>query len=128
LQSQVGCGLGRRLPRKRPPAKACREAEKGPPAVDLLTEIGKTRQNPHHSVVSAADKSNTLFLNNIILFKYCTEMKITLPDGHLGVSGGAYSQSYPQNLWVMNFLFHSNSLRAYAKVFSSIGWQAPEPA
>jgi hypothetical protein len=55
-------------------------------------------------------------------------MKIALPDGYLGIPGGAYSQSYPQNLWVMNFLFYSNTLRAYAKVFSSIGRQAPEPA
>ncbi len=99
-----------------------------PPTVDLLTEIRQVCETLANTVVSAVNQCNALFLKCIILFKYCTEMKIALPDGHLGIPGGAYSQSYPQNLWVMNFLFHSNTLRAYAKVFSSIGRQAPEPA
>jgi hypothetical protein len=67
-------------------------------------------------------------LNDIILFKYCTEMKIALPDGHLGFLRGPYSQSYPQNLWVSQFLFYSNGLRAYAKVYSNIDRQASDPA
>jgi hypothetical protein len=71
---------------------------------------------------------NRLFLNDIILFNYCAEMKITFSDGHLGVSRGAYPQSYPQNLWVSGFLFCGKSLRAYAKILSSIGRQAFEPA
>jgi hypothetical protein len=124
----VGCGFGRRLPRKRPPAKACREGKKVSPVVDLLTEIRQARENVGDTVVSAARKINQLFLNSIILFNYCTNMKITLPDGHLGAAGRAYSQSYPQNLWVSIFLFCSNGLKAYAKTFSSIGRQAPEPA
>ena len=99
-----------------------------PPTVDLLTEIRQVSEPPVNSGVSAIHQCKQLFLKCIILFKYCTEMKIALSDGHLGVPGGAYSQSYPQNLWVMNFLFYSNTLRAYAKVFSSIGRQAPEPA
>jgi hypothetical protein len=69
-----------------------------------------------------------LFMNDIILFNYCAETKITLSDGHLGVLRKAYSQSYPQNLWVRSFCFYSNKLRPYAKVLSSIGGQASEPA
>ena len=99
-----------------------------PPTVDLLTEIRQVCETPANTGVSATHQYKPLFLKCLILFKYCTEVKIALPDGHLGISGGAYSQSYPQNLWVMNFLFHSNKLRAYAKVFSSIGRQASEPA
>jgi hypothetical protein len=99
-----------------------------PPTVDLLTEIRQLSQTPANAGVSVAHQYKSLFLKCLILFKYCTEMKITLPDGHLGIPGGAYSQSYPQNLWVINFLFYSNKLRAYAKVFSSIGRQASEPA
>jgi len=71
---------------------------------------------------------NSLFLNDVILFKYCTEMKITLSDGHLGISCGPYPQSYPQNLWVRHFPFRSNNLRAYVKTLSSIVRQATEPA
>jgi len=67
-----------------------------------------------------------MFFNDIILFKYCTEMKRPLPDGHLGGFPGAYSQSYPQNLWVSHFFFCSNKLKPYAKNFSSIGWQATD--
>lgn len=67
-----------------------------------------------------------LFLNDIMLFKYCTEVTITLPDGHLGGLPAAYSQSYPQNLWVSPFLFYGKGLRTYAKAFSSIGRQASE--
>jgi hypothetical protein len=99
-----------------------------PPAVDLLTEIRQVCETPANIGDYAMRQYKSLFLKCLILFKYCTEMKITLPDGHLGISGGAYSQSYPQNLWVMNFLFYSNKLRAYAKVFSSIGRQATDPA
>jgi hypothetical protein len=124
----VGCGLGRRILRKRPPAKACGEGKKAPPAVDLLTEIRQVCETPAIAGASAMRRYKSLFIKCLILFKYCTEMKITLPDGHLGIPRGAYSQSYPQNLWVMYFLFSSNSLRAYAKTFSSIGRQAFEPA
>ena len=99
-----------------------------PPAVDLLTEIRQVCKTLANAGTSARRQYNSLFLKCLILFKYCTEMKITLPDGHLGIPRGAYSQSYPQNLWVMNFLFRSKSLRAYAKTFSSIGRQAFEPA
>jgi hypothetical protein len=59
-----------------------------------------------------------------ILFKYCTEMKITFPDGYLGPLNRAYSQSYPQILWVRHFLFCGNELRAYAEILSSIDGQA----
>ena len=83
---------------------------------------------PYRIGILPSDQHNQLFLNNIILFKYCAEMKITLPDGHLGVLPGAYSQSYPQNLWVSHFLFYSNQLKAYAKIFSSICRQAFDPA
>jgi hypothetical protein len=67
-------------------------------------------------------------MNNIILFKYCTEMKRPLPDGHLGFLACPYSQSYPQNLWVSHFLIRSNELKAYAKILSSIDPQAFDPA
>jgi hypothetical protein len=53
-------------------------------------------------------------------------MKITLPDGHLGIFVGAYSQSYPQNLWVSHFLFCSKALRVYLNILSSIDPQASE--
>ena len=99
-----------------------------PPTVDLLTEIRQVCETPALTGVSVAHQYKSLFLKCLILFKYCTEMKITLPDGHLGIPGGAYSQSYPQILWVMNFLFCSKSLKAYAKTVSSIGRQAIEPA
>ena len=69
-----------------------------------------------------------MILNNVILFKYCTEMTKTLPDGHLGVSPGPYSQSYPQNLWVRIFLFCSNKLIANTENLSSIDQQAFELA
>jgi len=67
-------------------------------------------------------------LNNIILFKYCTEMKMPLPDGHLGFLPDPYSQSYPQNLWVSKFLICSNGLKAFAKILSSIDPQASDVA
>lgn len=69
---------------------------------------------------------NILLLNDIILFNFCATSEITLPDGHLGASRDAYSQSYPQILWVRHFLMFSNELRAYAKVKSSIVRQAAE--
>jgi hypothetical protein len=120
--------LGRLLPRKRPSGKACRKGRKSPLLVDLFTEIRQAPQSPEGCGSFLHDDRNTLFLNNIILFKYCTEIKMALPDGHLGVSRGAYTQSYPQNLWVSIFFFSSNSLRAYAKTFSNIARQAPELA
>ena len=67
-----------------------------------------------------------LLLNNIILFNFCAKKGIALPDGDLDVLRGAYSQSYPQILWVRHFLMFSNDLRAYAKVHSSIARQASE--
>jgi hypothetical protein len=69
-----------------------------------------------------------MILNVFILFKYCTEMKMPLPDGHLGFMPRPYSQSYPQNLWVSNFLISGNGLKAYAEVLSRIDPQASEPA
>jgi hypothetical protein len=96
--------------------------------VDLLTEIRQARENVGDTVVSAAHKINQLFLNSIILFNYCTNMKITLPDGHLGATGRAYPQSYPQILWVSLFTFSSNSLSALGEVISKIHRQAFEPA
>jgi hypothetical protein len=55
-------------------------------------------------------------------------MKMPLPDGHLGVAPRPYSQSYPQILWVSNFLIGGNGLKADINVLSSIDPQAPEPA
>jgi hypothetical protein len=55
-------------------------------------------------------------------------MKMPLPDGHLGIVPSPYSQSYPQFLWVSNFLIRSNGLKAYAEVLSSIDPQASDPA
>jgi hypothetical protein len=54
-------------------------------------------------------------------------MKIIFPDRHLGFAPGAYAQSYPQILWVNNFLFSGKVLTGYAKIFSSISRQAYEP-
>jgi hypothetical protein len=71
---------------------------------------------------------NKLFLNNIILFKYCTATGIALPDGYLGIPRGPYSQSYPQKLWVSIFVFCSKMLKANSDALSSIGRQATEPA
>lgn len=98
------------------------------PAVDLFTEIRQTPQFPQKARIFQTVIFNILFLNGFILFNYCTEMKMALSDGHLGGFQRAYSQSYPQNLWVSIFPFCSNSLRAYAKNLSSIGRQAFERA
>ena len=68
-----------------------------------------------------------LFLNDIILFKYCAEAGIALPDGYLGILREPYSQSYPQNLWVSIFVFCSNVLKANFDALSSIARQATEP-
>jgi hypothetical protein len=128
LPSQGRCGTGRFPARKRPPGKACQEGKKVPPGVDLFTEIRTGQQVLCLTGVFTGAQCNSLIFNCLILFKYCTEMKIALSDGHLGFSLNPYSQSYPQNLWVSSFLFYSNSLRAYAKVFSSIDRQASDPA
>ncbi|MDP1610116.1 MAG: hypothetical protein Q8M11_03595 [Sulfuritalea sp.] len=120
--------MSRLLPWKRLSDKACGEGGKMPQGVDLFTEIRKPAQFRQKPGCSLANVYNILFLNSVILFKYCTEMKMPLPDGHLGVSGKAYPQSYPQNLWVSGFSFYSNSLRLNAKVLSSIVCQAVEPA
>jgi hypothetical protein len=72
--------------------------------------------------------SNQLFLNNLILFKYCTEARIALPDGYLGFPRDPYSQSYPQILWVSIFAFCSKVLKASFDALSSIDGQATEPA
>ena len=71
---------------------------------------------------------NLLFLNDIKLFKYCTEVTIALPHGYLGVPRGPYSQSYPQILWVSIFTFCSKVLKAGFDTLSSIDGQATEPA
>lgn len=97
-----------------------------PPTIDLFTEIRKDPKVPVPLEAPSAFLNNLLFLNNNILFKYCTEMKIALPDGDLGACPGAYSQSYPQNLWVSHFLLCSNSLSNYANTFSSICRQATD--
>jgi hypothetical protein len=97
-----------------------------PPAVDLCTEVGHAPKVPPSPWAYLAEVRNVLFLNNIMLFNYCAEVTIALPDGNLGNFPAAYSQSYPQNLWVSHFVFCSNGLRAYAKTFSSIGRQAYE--
>jgi hypothetical protein len=128
LRSQRGRGFCRLPPWKSPPRKACRESRKTPSALDLFTEFGSSAEVRASKRVSAPIGRKPLFLNDIILFKYCTEMKIALPDGHLGDLPEAYPQSYPQNLWVSCFLFRSNSLKPYAKTFSSIGRQAFESA
>ena len=101
---------------------------KMPPAVDLCTEVGQARKVRSGTRSFPRHAHNLLFLNDVILFKYCTETGMPLPGGHLGGFPGAYSQSYPQNLWVSHFLFCSNQLRAYAKIFSSICRQAFDPA
>jgi len=80
-----------------------------PPAVDLCTEVGHARIAVPVLGHFHLKSRNLLFLNDVILFKYCTEMEITLSDGHLGGFPDAYSQSYPQNLWVSNFLFCSKA-------------------
>ena len=98
------------------------------PAVDLFTEIRQTPQFPQEARIFAPVIYNILFLNDVILFNYCAGMKMTLSDGHLGDFSHAYSQSYPQNLWVSIFPFCSNGLMAYAKYLSSIGRQAFERA
>ena len=99
-----------------------------PLVVDLFTEIRQASQLLGWSASFPHDECNMLFINNFILFKYCTEIKMALPDGHLGISNLAYTQSYPQNLWVSIFLFCSNGLRPYAKILSSIDRQPFEPA
>jgi hypothetical protein len=96
-------------------------------AVDLFTEIGKSPQSLGRIGSVVHDECKTLFFNDIILFKYWAKKGIALSDGHLGVFRGAYSQSYPQNLWVSSFRFCSKSLRAYTKILSSIDGQASEP-
>ena len=97
-----------------------------PRTVDLCTEVRQARAAAPATESISIFLRNMLFLNSFILFKYCTEMKITLSDGHLGVFVGAYSQSYPQNLWVSYFLFHSKALSAYVNTLSSIDTQASE--
>jgi len=98
-----------------------------PPTVDLLTEIRSPGENPQEPRCHAAISCKLLFYICNFLVKYCTPMKIALPDGHLAVSPEAYSQSYPQKLCVRIFFFQGNGLRQYAKVFSNITLQALEP-
>ena len=98
-----------------------------PLTVDLLTEIRHAAENPQKVRCLAAISCNRLFYWCNFLVKYCTPMKIALPDGHLAVSPEAYSQSYPQKLCVRIFFFQGNGLRQYAKVFSNITLQALEP-
>jgi hypothetical protein len=120
--------LSRLLSWKRLSDKACGGSGKTPRGVDLFTEIGKPLQFRETPGRHPENTYNTLILNGVILFKYCTEMKMPLPDGHLGFCGRAYSQSYPQILWVSSFLFYSNSLRPNVEALSSIVWQAVERA
>ena len=97
-----------------------------PPAVDLCTEVGHAGKVRPIAWAFSAQARNLLLLNDIMLFKYCAEVTIALPDGHLGAFPDAYSQSYPQNLWVSNFVFYSKGLRGCAENFSSIGGQASD--
>ena len=115
-------------PWKRPSGKACRDDGILPSAVDLFTEIGKAPWVLQQAGVFLLRVRNLMFLNNFILFKYCTERLNALPDGHLCVFREAYSQSYPQILWVSHFPFCSNKLKANSKIFSSIGQQASDSA
>jgi len=87
------------------------------PAVDLFTEILNSSQSRSHTGAKEIDGRILLFLHIILLFKYCTEMKITLLRGHLAASSRSYSQSYPQFLWANSFLLSSNQLRKYANFF-----------
>jgi hypothetical protein len=128
LSGQRRRGFGRLLPPKRPSGKACHGGKKLALAVDLFTEIRKPPQLLGCSGPSAHDECNSLFFHTIILFNYWAETAIALSDRNLGAWRGAYSQSYPQNLWVSSFRFCGKSLKAYAKTLSSIDGQASEPA
>ena len=99
-----------------------------PVKLDLFTEFRKARQTSHPEGPSPDAAINQLFYNNIILFNCCTEMKIPLSGGHLGVLPEVCPQSYPQNLWANRFVLCNNGLGDYAKVLSRTGQQASEPA
>jgi hypothetical protein len=99
-----------------------------PRGVDLFTETRKAPESLRGLRAFVPGEFKYLFLYNIILFKYCTEMKIALSDGHLGISSVAYPQSYPQILWVSHFPFCGNSLWDCMEALSSIVCQASEPA
>ena len=65
------------------------------------------------------DSFNYMFNIDIILFKYCANKSEALQLEGLRNLFGAYSQSYPHNLWVRNFLRCNKKLRSYDESFSS---------
>jgi hypothetical protein len=67
-----------------------------------------------------------LFLLNYFLFKSCTAMKTPFADGHLGVFGGGFPQSYPQILWIRKFHLSNSVLSPKSEVKSSFSQQASE--
>jgi hypothetical protein len=96
--------------------------------LDLFTETGKAPQSPQATGLSTSSSSKVLFLHNVILFKCCAETKIALRGDHLDISPAAYSQSYPQILWVRDLLFFNNYLSDYAKSSSRFFGQTSEMA
>jgi hypothetical protein len=94
--------------------------------VDLCTEVGQPLQSHSRNVAILQNVYNTMFINDKILLKYCTKPTNALFCGNLGDFLKAYSQSYPQNLWVSIFSLFGNELSGYSKVKSSSHRQAIE--
>jgi len=73
----------------------------------------------HQKVCHVEKFYNLLFYMDVILFKYCANKSEALRMEGLQELFGVYSQSYPHNLWVRNFLRCNKKLHGYDENFSS---------
>lgn len=88
-------------------------------SIDLCTKLGCIAKAPAKITGFITIRFNILFLKHFILSKYCTITTKTLINHYLPFPLLSYSQSYPQNVWVRQFLFESNELRVVMNGLSS---------
>ena len=86
---------------------------------NLCTNLGIRHHSGARRCATVWNVYNLLFLIDIILFKYCANKSEALRMEDLRELFGVYSQSYPHNLWVKNFLICNKKLHSYSENFSS---------
>jgi len=84
-----------------------------------MHKFGRQASQLHQKVYHAEKFYNLLFCMSFILFKYCANKSEALQMEGLRELFGVYSQSYPHNLWVRNFLRCNKKLHGYGENFSS---------
>ena len=103
----------------RAPGRRCRKGFGEGLTIDLLTVPDVHAEIPRQGPGCAVIFRNALFFNGKFSHNYYATMKISLRAGALGFPGRDCSQTYPQILWVRNFIQGAKGLGHGAQVESS---------